>query len=137
MSHENDLMMTITQYRLSPDIPEHQKEIFVKYAQTSSKLLPLSNLTKEEYYRLVVLFDLIVECMDHGFFELAHRFQAEMNFKLQGSRGVGGFETLMSSGGMKTVREELIEKTTGIKRKKSWNFLKRKQRDSDESEGEE
>jgi hypothetical protein len=129
MNDENDLMLTITQYRLSPDIPEHQRETFLKYAQTSSKLLPLANLTKEEYYRLVVLFDLIMECMDHGFFELANRFQAEMNFKLQGSRGVGGFETIMSSGSMKTTREELINTTTGMKHKKTWGIFRKKNKE--------
>jgi hypothetical protein len=129
MKSENDLMFTLAQYRLSPDIPEYQRETFLKYAQTSSKLLPLANLTKEEYYRLVVLFDLIMECMDHGFFELANRFQAEMNFKLQGSRGVGGFETIMSSGSMKTTREELINTTTGMKHKKTWGIFRKKNKE--------
>jgi len=113
----NDVMLNITQFRLSADIPVEQRKEFAQFQQLFSKLLPLSNIERQDMINLHILFDLIVGCYQHGYWELARRFQAEMNMKLQGSRGIKGFETLYGQQGVN--RTESIERIQGATRKKS------------------
>ena len=113
----NDVVLNVTQFRLSADIPVEQRAEFAQFQQLFSKLLPLANIEREDMINMHILFDLIVGCYNHGYWELARRFQAEMNMKLQGSRGIKGFETLYGQQGVN--RTESIERIQGATRQKS------------------
>jgi len=120
VSYAEDLAATVMQFRLSPDVPDEEKESFRKFMVMFSRTVALANIAKEDIMKFLITKDIIVMAYEDGLYDYAHELQADYLQQLQLSRAVGGFETLYGQHGVQ--RTESLEKTMGMapKRKKTW-----------------
>jgi len=102
-SREN--AVTMAQFKLQPDVPQEERENFVKFIMMFGKSSASSNIQREDVMNFMWMFDEIAMAYDDGYFDYAHELQANFLTKLQLCRSVGGFETMWSSGGMSKAEQ--------------------------------
>jgi hypothetical protein len=131
---KDDISLALTKYRLSPDVPKSDIDMMENFERTRSKLFPLSNLTSREMYRIFKIFENIVLVLNQGHIEIAEYLQNNIDMRLQASRGIGGFETMMQSGAYRLQRQEVEQNAQTGRTEHKGFFSFRKKKNNEEVE---
>lgn len=121
--YEIDTPVTIAQYMLSPDIPEEERQAFVKFYVMFSKTMALGNIERHEIMEYKIALKEILILLDIGLYQVAREIEAEALATMTMTRSVGGFYTLYGQHGVQ--RSESLQKVIGRETAPKRGFLSR------------
>lgn len=108
-----EIAVVEAQYRLSPDVPDKEREHFIQFYILFSKLSALSYIREDNIPGLMIEFDNIAMAYDDGYYDIAREAQARFLTKMQLCRSIDGFETKWTSGSFTRAEhvEDMLAKT--------------------------
>lgn len=115
---DKELAVTVTQFVLKPEIPEHEKAYFQRFYVMFSKISALGNIERQDILAFKITFKIVAILLENGIYDYAHELMADFLMTLQLSRSVGGFWTLYGQHGVQ--RTESIERIMNKVRKNTW-----------------
>jgi hypothetical protein len=134
MTDEDELMMAIPMFELSPDIPQKYREEFEEYKTFISRLMALGNIERFDCIWFKTAFQLAQDYIDMGLYEQALRVMAEVMMDMQLSRSYGGFYTLYGKRGIeRTESIQKISDSAASHSRKFWDRLRLKRKEENKS----
>lgn len=115
-------LLSSIEYVLEPHVPEAYREEFKKYEMLISRTLAVSNIPRrEDIYRYLDYFDVIILWLKFNKPEIAVKRMARLLMELQLLRSVGGFERVAEI----STRQVVEQTPAGEKRRGFWARLMR------------
>lgn len=111
-----EVAVTVAQFVLKPDIPEHERAYFERFYVMFSKIAALGCIRREDILSFKLTFKMVAILLENGIYDYAHELMGEFLMTMQLSRSVEGFWTLYGQQGVQ--RTESIERIMN-KRKQS------------------
>ena len=106
---ERDISVTVTQFILSPDIPQAEKQYFEKFYMLFSKIMALSNIHRWDMIGLLAGFDEVCLLMEMRLYQEARKLMGRILMEMQCARSFDGFYTLYGQQGVNRI--ENIQRT--------------------------
>ena len=110
-----EVAVTVAQFVLKPDIPEHERAYFERFYVMFSKIAALGCIRREDILAFQLTFKMVAILLENGVYDYAHELMGEFLMTLQLSRSVEGFWTLYGQQGVQ--RTESIEKIMNARKK--------------------
>jgi hypothetical protein len=104
---DKEVAVTVAQFVLKPDIPQHERAYFQRFYVMFSKISALGYIKRNDILGFKLTFKLVAILLENGIYDYAHELMADFLMTLQLSRSVGGFWTLYGQQGIQ--RTEHIE----------------------------
>jgi len=114
---DRDAALTVTQFMLSPDIPNAEKKHFEKFYLMFSKIMALGNIERRDIFAMTIAFDEICMLLEMGLYSTARQMMGRELMKIQLSRSVEGLQLLYGQQGVQ--RSEQVQHVMQQRRRKS------------------
>ena len=115
---DKEVAVTVAQFVLKPDIPEHEKAYFQRFYVMFSKIAALGNIERRDILTFKITYKMVAILLENGIYDYAHELMGDFLMTMQLSRSVGGFWTLYGQQGVQ--RTESIQKMMERRKKSSW-----------------
>jgi len=115
---DKEVAVTVAQFVLKPDIPEHEKAYFQRFYVMFSKIAALGNIERRDILSFKITYKMVAILLENGIYDYAHELMGDFLMTLQLSRSVGGFWTLYGQQGVQ--RTEEIKRLMGQRKKSTF-----------------